>query len=101
MKKEMQQIDPKRPVYTIGVVSELVGLCPRTLRFYEEVGLIRPARSRGNIRLYSQYDVEVLRRIVYLTQELKVNLAGVRVILQMEEFRRSVVTGEPFLPDEE
>lgn len=87
------QIHPERPVFTIGVVSELLGLNPRAIRLYEEMGLICPARSKGRTRLYSQKDIEVLQRIVYLTRVEKVNLAGVRLILQMEEELRVMREG--------
>jgi MerR family transcriptional regulator/heat shock protein HspR len=71
------------PVYVISVTAELVGVHAQTLRHYERLGLVEPARSGGNIRLYSERDVARLRTIVVLTGELGVNLAAVRVILQM------------------
>jgi MerR family transcriptional regulator/heat shock protein HspR len=73
------------PVYVISVAAELVGAHAQTLRHYERVGLIIPRRSSGNIRLYSDRDVERLRAIVRLTGELSVNLAGVELILEMRE----------------
>jgi len=73
------------PCYTIGVVARMVELHPQTLRSYEEMGLVVPHRSDGNIRLYSQCEVERLRKINRLTQELGVNLAGVEVILRMTD----------------
>lgn len=77
------------PCYVISVVARLTNLHPQTLRHYERLGLIKPARSPGNRRLYSPADVERLRQIVRLTEELGVNLAGVELILQMrEEMRR-------------
>ena len=74
----------KRPVYMIGVASELIGVHPQTLRMYEQKGLLRPRKSIKNIRLYSQEDVELGRYIQRLTQEMGMNLAGVRKILDLE-----------------
>ncbi len=77
------------PCYIISVAARLTNLHPQTLRHYERIGLIKPARSPGNVRLYSQRDIERLRQIAYLTDELGVNLAGVELILQLrEEMRR-------------
>ena len=73
------------PCYTIGVVSRMVDLHPQTLRNYEQMGLVVPHRTEGNIRLYSPAEVERLRKINRLTQELGVNLAGVAVILHMTD----------------
>lgn len=73
------------PYFTIGVVARMLDLHPQTLRNYEQVGLIGPQRSDGNIRLYSEREVERLRKINRLTQELGVNLAGVEIILRMAE----------------
>ena len=74
----------KRPVYMIGVASELIGVHPQTLRMYEQKGLLRPRKSIKNTRLYSQEDVELGRYIQRLTQEMGMNLAGVRKILDLE-----------------
>ena len=71
------------PRYVISIAARLTGSTPHALRAYEEAGLIRPARTDGNIRLYSDRDVRLLRHINTLTQR-GVNLAGVRVILAME-----------------
>lgn len=77
------------PCYVISVAARLVKLHPQTLRHYERIGLIKPARSSGNRRLYSQNDVERLRWIARLTDEMGVSLAGVELIMQMrEEMRR-------------
>ena len=77
------------PCYVISVAARLTNLHPQTLRHYERIGLIKPARSSGNRRLYSQKDVERLRQIARLTEDVGVNLAGVELILQMrEEMRR-------------
>ena len=73
------------PCYVISVAARLVNLHPQTLRTYELMGLVKPARSAGNIRLYSPTDIERLRQITRLTDELGVNLAGVEVILNMRE----------------
>ena len=68
----------------ISVAAELAGMHPQTLRIYESRGLITPKRSRGNTRLYSQDDVERLRRIQELTSEMGMNLAGVERVFEME-----------------
>lgn len=73
------------PCYTIGVVARMVDLHPQTLRNYEQIGLVVPHRTAGNIRLYSQRDVDRLLKINRLTQDLGVNLAGVEIILRMTE----------------
>jgi MerR family transcriptional regulator, heat shock protein HspR len=77
--------DPARPVYVISVAAELVRVHPRTLRIYELEGLICPARTRTNIRLYSENDVRRVLWIRHLTRNLGVNLAGVRVLFELEE----------------
>ena len=69
----------------ISVVSEMLGIHPQTLRLYEREGFIKPKRSGGNTRLYSEEDVEKLELVLRLTRELGVNLAGVEVILSMRE----------------
>jgi MerR family transcriptional regulator, heat shock protein HspR len=74
-----------RPRYMISVAAELVGMHPQTLRIYEQKGLVRPQRTAGNTRLYSDRDVERLRLIQRLTSELGLNLAGVERVLQMED----------------
>jgi MerR family transcriptional regulator, heat shock protein HspR len=73
------------PCYTIGVVARMVDLHPQTLRNYEQIGLVVPHRTAGNIRLYSQHEVDRLHKINRLTQDLGVNLAGVEIILRMTE----------------
>lgn len=77
--------DPERPVYVISVAAELVRVHPRTLRIYELEGLICPARTRTNIRLYSENDIRRVLWIRHLTRNLGVNLAGVRVLFELEE----------------
>jgi MerR family transcriptional regulator, heat shock protein HspR len=77
--------DRARGVYMISVAAELAGMHPQTLRIYEARGLITPERSPKNTRLYSQADVERLRRIQELTGELGMNLAGVERVFELEE----------------
>jgi len=74
-----------RPRYMISIAAELVGMHPQTLRIYENKGLVRPKRTRGNTRLYSESDLERLRLIQRLTTELGLNLAGVEVVLRLED----------------
>ena len=81
----------RRPVYMIGIASELIGVHPQTLRMYEQKGLLRPRKSIKNTRLYSQEDVDLGRYIKKLTQELGMNLAGVRKVIDLE---RQVATLE-------
>jgi MerR family transcriptional regulator/heat shock protein HspR len=73
------------PRYIISVAADLVGMHPQTLRIYEQKGLVRPKRTAGNTRLYSEADLERLRTIQRLTTELGLNLAGVEVVLRMED----------------
>ena len=75
--------DRARPLYTIGVVAEMLKLHPQTLRMYEKKGLIQPSRTVGNTRMYSEEDVEDIARLVRLTRDLGVNLAGIEIILKM------------------
>ena len=77
--------DPERPVYVISVAASIVSVHPRTLRIYEDEGLISPARTRTNIRLYSEKDIRRVLWIRHLTQDLGVNLAGVRILFELEE----------------
>jgi MerR family transcriptional regulator/heat shock protein HspR len=74
----------RRAVYIISVAAELAGVHPQTLRIYEQKGLVRPHRTRGNTRRYSEADIDRLRRVQRLTQE-GVNLAGAKRIMAMEE----------------
>ncbi len=76
--------DPNRPRYFISIAAELASVHPRTLRIYDEEGLVCPHR-RNNLRLYSEADIERVRIIRFLTRRQGVNLAGVKVILQLEE----------------
>jgi MerR family transcriptional regulator/heat shock protein HspR len=75
----------ERPRYMISVAADLVGMHPQTLRIYESKGLIRPKRTAGNTRLYSEADLERLRLIQQLTNELGLNLAGVEQVLRLED----------------
>ena len=73
------------PRYMISVAADLVGVHPQTLRIYEQKGLVRPKRTAGNTRLYSEADLERLRTVQRLTTELGLNLAGVELVLRMED----------------
>jgi MerR family transcriptional regulator, heat shock protein HspR len=75
----------ERPRYMISVAADLVGMHPQTLRIYEQKGLVRPKRTAGNTRLYSDSDVERLRLIQQLTSEVGLNLVGVARVLRMED----------------
>ena len=74
-----------RPRYMISVAADLVGMHPQTLRIYETKGLVRPKRTAGNTRLYSESDLERLRLVQRLTTELGLNLAGVDHVLRLED----------------
>lgn len=75
--------DKGKPLYMIGVVAGMLKLHPQTLRMYEKKGLIRPSRTVGRPRRYSADDVEDIARVVRLTRDLGVNLAGVEIVLKM------------------
>ncbi len=75
--------DRSKPLYMIGVVAEMLNVHPQTLRFYEKKGLLRPSRTVGRTRMYSDEDVDDLARLLRLTRDLGVNLAGVEIILKM------------------
>jgi len=77
------EIPRDEPVFQISVVSRMVGLHQQTIRSYERIGLVEPARSGGNTRLFSFEDIERLRQVVRLVNDLGVNLAGVEVILRL------------------
>ncbi|MDD4923922.1 MAG: MerR family transcriptional regulator [Dehalococcoidales bacterium] len=79
MERDMQ------PRYVISIAAEMLGTQTYTLRYYEKIGVVNPARSKGNIRLYSDLDLEVVKRVMTLMDELGVNLAGVEVILRMSQ----------------
>jgi MerR family transcriptional regulator/heat shock protein HspR len=71
------------PRYVISIAAKILGIQTHTLRYYERIGVVEPSRSRGNIRLYSEKDLEQLRRVKTLIEDLGVNLAGAEVILRM------------------
>jgi MerR family transcriptional regulator/heat shock protein HspR len=73
------------PRYMISVAADLVGMHPQTLRIYEQKGLVRPKRTAGNTRLYSEFDIDRLRLIQRLTTEIGLNLAGVERVLHLED----------------
>ena len=75
--------DRGKPLYMIGVVAEMLSVHPQTLRLYERKGLVRPSRTVGRTRMYSAEDVEELARLLRLTRDLGVNLAGIEIILKM------------------
>ena len=75
----------KPKTYTISAVAEQYGIHPQTLRLYEREGLLKPSRSEGNTRLYTDEDLERLELVLALTRDLGVNLAGVEIILNMRE----------------
>tara|TARA_B100000315_G_scaffold194713_1_gene185447 strand:- start:82 stop:408 length:327 start_codon:yes stop_codon:yes gene_type:complete len=75
--------DNWEPRYVISVAARIVGVQTHTLRYYERIGVISPYRSQGNIRLYSERDINQLRRMKTLMDDLGVNLAGIEVILRM------------------
>jgi len=88
--------DRGKPLYMIGVVAEMVGVHPQTLRFYEKKGLLRPSRTEGRTRMYSAEDVDELARLLRLTRDLGVNLAGVEIIIRM---RRRMVDMQKQIDD--
>jgi len=79
------EIDNDEPRYVISVAARILGVQVHNLRYYERIGIIEPSRSRGNIRLYSDRDIALLRRIKTLMDDMGVNLAGVEVILRMSQ----------------
>jgi MerR family transcriptional regulator/heat shock protein HspR len=81
---------PDYACFVISVAARLLEVHPQTLRYYERAGLLRPSRSKGNIRLYSPADVEQARQIKRLIEDLGVNLAGVEVILRLMDRLRQV-----------
>ena len=80
---EFRNADQQEPAFIISVAARMLGVHAQTLRYYERVGLIAPSRSNGRIRLYSQADINRIRRVQSLIDELGVNLAGAEVILDM------------------
>ena len=82
--------DKDRPKYSISIVAEMFNIHPQTLRLYEREGLMKPKRTDRNTRMYCDHDIERLRSIINLTQEMGVNLAGVEVIFRMREQMKEV-----------
>ncbi|OGO18209.1 MAG: MerR family transcriptional regulator [Chloroflexi bacterium RBG_16_50_11] len=78
-----REINEKEPRYVISVAARMLDVHTYTLRYYERVGIIEPRRSRGNVRLYSDYDIALLKRVKSLVDEMGINLPGVEVILRM------------------
>lgn len=85
----MERMDSE-PCYVISVAAQLLGMHVQTLRYYERAGLIQPSRSQGNIRLYSQRDLDRIQEVRRLMEDLGVNLAGAEVILRMREHLRQL-----------
>jgi MerR family transcriptional regulator/heat shock protein HspR len=81
---------PANAAFVISVAARLVGVHEQTLRYYERAGLLEPARSKGRIRLYSLHDLERVRQIRRLTDEMGVNLAGVEVIMRLTDHIRAL-----------
>jgi len=79
------EINNDDPRYVISIAARMLGVQVHTLRYYERIGVIEPSRSRGNIRLYSEKDIALLRQAKTLMDDLGVNLAGVEVILRMSQ----------------
>lgn len=88
----------------ISVVARMLGIHPQTLRLYEREGLVEPHRTKGNTRLYSERDVERVRKIMTLTRDLGVNLAGAQIIMnlqrELEELRENVQRFMQFVDSE-
>ena len=88
------------PVYLISIVANMLDIHPQTLRQYEKEGLIKPSRTQGRIRLYSQRDIEKIKMVLRLTRNLGVNIAGVDIILQLKEKMDEMQDEVNFLRDE-
>jgi MerR family transcriptional regulator/heat shock protein HspR len=88
--KERNDMREERAVYVISVAAELAGVHPQTLRIYERKGLVRPKRTSGNSRRYSDRDIDLLKQIQEMTQERGINLAGVKLIIEMEAELRAL-----------
>jgi len=86
-------LEDTQTVFSISSIAKMLSVHPQTLRFYERAGFVKPVRTRGDTRLYSQQDIAQLRLILHLTRDLGVNLAGVEVILRMQR-QLEVVQGE-------
>ena len=81
----IEDMDSDAPVYVISIAARIVGMHAQTLRQYERLGLVEPKRTVGNIRMYSRADIARMRQVQRLVNDLGVNLAGVEVILRMNE----------------
>jgi MerR family transcriptional regulator, heat shock protein HspR len=77
--------EENEPRYVISIAAKILGIQTHTLRYYERIGIIEPSRSQGNIRLYSEKDLEQLRHVKTLIEDLGVNLAGAEVIMRMAQ----------------
>ena len=84
------ELDDDEPCYVISIAARLVGMHQQTLRYYERAGLVAPKRTSGNIRMYSNRDIQKIRQAQRLVDELGVNLAGVEIILRMGEQLRAM-----------
>src|SRR5207302_6479588 len=93
MEPELSAQLPPNAAFVISVAARLVGVHEQTLRYYERAGLVEPARSKGRIRLYSLYDLERVRQIRRLTDDMGVNLAGVEVIMRLTDRIRELEQG--------
>jgi MerR family transcriptional regulator/heat shock protein HspR len=90
MNEDRYQNREEEPAFIISVAARMLGLHAQTLRYYERVGLIAPSRSRGRIRLYSQADINRIRQVQRLIDDLGVNLAGAEVIIDMSARLRAL-----------
>jgi len=78
-------MDDNEPCYVISIAARMVGVQVHTLRYYERVGVVEPSRSKGNMRLYSESDIALLRRVKTWMDDLGINLAGAEVLLRMSQ----------------
>ena len=83
--KKAKRVTDDRALFVISVAAELAGVHPQTLRVYERKGLISPQRTSGNTRRYSQADIEIVRLIQEMTQDRGMNLAGVEVVIELQQ----------------
>jgi len=88
--RDEEELPADEPLYVISVAARMVGMHEQTLRYYERMGIIRPARSKGRVRLYSAADIQRLRQVQRLIDELGVNLAGAEAILRLREHIQSL-----------
>ena len=96
---EENQNGRRATVFHISIVAQMVDTHPQTLRTYERMGLINPQRTANGVRIYSEEDIEVVRKIQHLTQDLGVNLAGVEVVFKllrdMEQLKAQIEEKKP------